>query len=58
MELTDADIETLQLRHDDLVGELREIARRLGEINEAIRTGQIAEGRPFDEIGQPIRERP
>jgi hypothetical protein len=58
MELTAEQIETLYDRHEELVGEIRELARRLDDVNEAIRSKQLPEGVPFDEIGVPIRERP
>jgi len=58
MELTSEQIEELHERHDELVGEMREIARRLDDINLAFQSKQLAEGVSFDEIGRPINERP
>ena len=58
MELTTEQIETLHERHGELVGEIRELARRLDDVNVAIQSKELPEGVPFDEIGLPIRERP
>jgi hypothetical protein len=58
MELTTEQIAKLHERHDGLVGDMREIARRLDDINLAIQTKQLPQGVSLDEIGRPISERP
>jgi len=58
MELTSEQIAELHQRHDELVGEIRELARRLDDVNVAIQSKELPDGVSFDEIGLPIRERP
>jgi len=58
MDLTAEQIEKLHVRHGELIGEIRELARRLDDVNGAIQSKELPEGVPFDEIGLPIRERP
>ena len=58
MELTTEQIEKLHKRQDGLVGDMREIARRLSDLNFAFQNKQLPEGVSLDEIGKPISERP
>ena len=58
MELTSEQIETLNERHTMLTAEIREAARRLEEIRAAVSDGEIADDRPFKDIGTPLKERP
>ena len=53
-----AEFEELHVRHGELIGEIRELARRLDDVNGAIQSKELPEGVPFDEMGLPIRERP
>ena len=58
MELTSEQISNLHKRQDGLVADMREIARRLSDLNVAFQTKQLPEGVSLDEIGRPISERP